>query len=220
MPLYRIPAPRQWLYAAKVADEVMTQRTRLVWGEATGSRRTMRTMWAMTVFWMALVTIALVMAVAHADPVLGAWAVLIVVVRLLRRLSYLRHYVDRYGVHRPLRPVLPWEAFECVIRPIPGDDLLALRRRSGSVRTTGLLVHHLDDLTRISGLPVHSPTPVPRLPLPEPPTRTWAQQQTDLAARAARIRVKNAELLADSPPALHATPGQPERPPTWEAPWI
>lgn len=68
----------------------------------------------------------------------------------------------------------------------------------GRIRSTGFPIRYLNDLMRLSGmplLPAHTTPQAERIPVP----RTPAQRQRDLAERAARVKARNAELLGDDP---------------------
>lgn len=103
---------------------------------------------------------------------------------------------DAVGMHRPFHRVLRWDRVEAIAEPNAATVELVLRCRDGNTRTTFLPPEYAEELSQISGTPIRSekaPHPIPQVEA----RKAWQQEQDDFAARAARVRARNAELLRD-----------------------
>lgn len=102
---------------------------------------------------------------------------------------------DSAGLHRPLRRVLPWEQVRAIDEPSELRPELVLWCTDGKRRGTLLPITYADQLSRISRRPIETEKAMQR-PLPKVEVhKTWQQEQDDFAARSARVKARNAELL-------------------------
>lgn len=116
---------------------------------------------------------------------------------------------DSEGMHRPLRRVLPWAQVHAIEEPskLKPEPELVLWCTDGKRRGTYLPTEYADQLSSISGRPIKSEKVLPR-PLPKVEVRkTWQQEQEDFAARATRVKSRNAELLGEHPPTKRGADG-------------
>lgn len=114
---------------------------------------------------------------------------------------------DGTGLHRPLRRVLPWGQVHAIEEPSELRPELVLWCTDGKGRGTFLPIEYADELSRISGKPIRSEKSL-RRPLPKVEVReTRHQGQDDFAARATRIKPRNAELLGEHPPTKRVADG-------------
>ena len=106
---------------------------------------------------------------------------------------------DAVGLHSPMRRVLPWDRVRAIEEPSQFQPELVLRCTDGTRRATLLPIEYAEELSRISGKPIKSERDLAR-PLPAVEVhKTRAQEQVDFAARVARFKARNAELLNEDP---------------------
>lgn len=94
--------------------------------------------------------------------------------------------------------MLPWDQVNAIVEPSQLRPELELWCTDGKRRGTMLPMEYADELSRISGKPVQ-PEKAMQRPLPKVEVRkTWQQEQDDFAARSARVKARNVELLGDT----------------------